>query len=493
MAVLDQLPVSGSLTFDDMADTYGVARTAYFDTMYKSGKINLFSLKKPTDMPGLFVSDPDGIDGDRSLICPLWDGSSSPQSWIYRRPSGGESSPYRGEDSRGYYRMARPFATSGRTAAISFQWSVRSPRLVFTFERPTHAGNLQAGHVRQHGSLLSEWYWCVLLRNAGSVKAPGTLIGIAGSYNEFNGLTAYAKLGESDGNRIELPLSADQVDGFNGGEALFFLARIDTAAIQGRIMTDTAVQNAAANATKISVWFGTDPATGENWLNLVPLKLTRSSGNILMDQTGYSAPYYETYVSAGGYAAEEVAAAAYSDVYGMIYSVNATYTEGRFGLSVRVPANPLPSARSATVIVYPKRYASAAAGGNWTAIPEVDKAFFTITQAADTSASIRFADTSGTTIAGTLRLSARETQQIKVVPSNSNMAWKATLRGDAAITATVDGTSLSGTESIAFYGTKTLNISAGKALAGSDMSAVLTVAADNASASLTITVESDLM
>lgn len=174
MAVQDTLP-STNLGFTDMADTYGVARTADLGTMYKSGAANMFSRRKPIDQPGIDVADPTGVDGDMSLEIPLWTGtmSSTPPAWTYRRPSGGESSPYRGRDSAGHYRLARAFVTSGKVGTIVFEWSIRNsgngtygPIMTLEFTRPVNSSNLQASQIKQHGSYLSEWYWCVLLRSA---------------------------------------------------------------------------------------------------------------------------------------------------------------------------------------------------------------------------------------------------------------------------------------------------------------------------------------
>lgn len=384
MAVQDTLPTT-NLGFTDMADTYGVARTADLGTMYKVGNINMFSLKKPTDMPGLFVSDPTGIDNDRSLTIPLWTDmtNSNPGAWSYRRPSGGESSPYRGRDSAGHYRLARAFVTSGKVGTIVFEWSIRNsgngtygPILTLEFTRPANAGNLQPNQIKQHGAYLSEWYWCVLLRSADKSKS---YMFVAGEI-QLNGLTAYSKLG-GGGSKIMASLTAEMVDELNGGDAVFFLW-LPSSDIGG--LTFDAIQSLKGSGKMVGVYAGRDPGTGDVWLNPVPLSLTRLSGNVLMTQDSFSAAWTTGSISVGGYAAFAVKMAITGGDSSLVNSAamnwDTVYTpEGvsrNFDARIQTVENPNMRSRSVTITVFRSVYPSAALA------PADDKTTFTIVQAA---------------------------------------------------------------------------------------------------------------
>ena len=381
MAVKDTLP-STNLGFTDMADTYGVARTADLGTMYKAGNINMFSLKKPTDMPGLFVSDPTGIDGDRSLVIPLWtDFNGTPGAWSYRRPKGGESSPYRGGDSAGYYRLARAFVTSGKVGSIVFRWSIRTmgdgsagPILTLQFTSITNAANLQPKHVKQHGTFLSEWYWSVLFRSADKLSS---YLFVAGEI-QLNGLTAYTKLG-GGGNKIMAALTAGMVDELNGGDAVFFLW-LPSSNIQG--LTFDALQGLKGSGKMVGVYSGRDPGTGDVWINPVSLSLTRASGNVMMTDNSYNAAWSTGSLTVGGYAAFPVKLAITGGDSSLINSANmnwnTVYTpQGgtmSFDATIQTVENPNTRSRSVTLTAYRATYPSASLA------PADDKATFTIVQ-----------------------------------------------------------------------------------------------------------------
>ena len=383
MAVKDILPNSG-LGFTDMADTYGVARTADLGTMYRNGNINMFSIKKPTDMPGLFVEDPTGIDGDRSLVCPLWTDMNNtvPGSWSYRRPSGGEASPYRGGDSAGYYRLARPFVTSGKIGGITFEWSIQTagngaygPIMTLTFTRPTHPNNLREHHVKQHGEYLSQWYWSVLLKG----RSGASYLFVAGE-TELSGRVAYRKLGEGNGHRIEASLTAEMADDLNGGQAVFFLWLPDRDII-GLPFED--IQSLKGSGKMIGVYAGRDPGTGDMWINPAPLTVTRRSGNVMM--TGdLNVGYNSVGTTIHGYAAFPVKIGITGGDSSMVHSSNmdwnAIYTpEGinkYFSAYIQLVENPYQHSRSVTLTTYKAVYPSAAVA------PPLDKATITITQAA---------------------------------------------------------------------------------------------------------------
>lgn len=384
MAIQEQLPAS-KLSFDDMADTYGVARSADLGTMYRAGNIDMFSLRKPTDQPGLFTDDPTGIDNDRSLVCPLWTDMNHtlPQTWSYRRPTGGENSPYRGGDSAGYYRLARAFVTSGKVGTVTFEWSIRpsgngtfGPMLVLTFNRPTHPGNLQAEHVKQHGVFLSEWYWSVLLKG----RSGAGYLFVAGE-TELSGRVAYATLGNG-GNRIEASLTAEMADDLNGGQAVFFLW-LPSRSIGG--LTFEQLQQRIGEGTKIGVYAGRDPGTGEVWLNPVPLSVSRRTGNIMMLPASVDVRYNAPSAAAAGYAAYPVKIAITGGDSSVIWSDRmdweAAYTPDgvskAFSADLQLVENPSRRSRSVTVTIYKSSYPSEAVH----TVPADDKATITITQA----------------------------------------------------------------------------------------------------------------
>ena len=384
MAVQDTLP-STNLGFTDMADTYGVARTADLGTMYKSGATNMFSRRKPIDQPGIDVSDPTGVDGDMSLTIPLWTDmlNTNPGAWTYRRPTGGDSSPYRGRDSAGHYRLARAFVTSGKVGTIAFEWSIKTmgdgssgPILTLEFTRPANAGNLQANQIKQHGSYLSEWYWCVLLRSADKMTS---YMFVAGEI-QLNGLTAYSKLG-GGGSKIMASLTAEMVDNLKGGDAVFFLW-LPSSDIGG--LTFDAIQSLKGSGKMVGVYAGRDPGTGDVWLNPVPLSLTRLSGNVLMTQDSFSAAWTTGSISVGGYAAFAVKMAITGGDSSLVNSAamnwDTVYTpEGvsrNFDARIQTVENPNMRSRSVTITVFRATYPSAALA------PADDKTTFTIVQAA---------------------------------------------------------------------------------------------------------------
>lgn len=386
MAIKDQLPDISSLTFTDMADTYGVARTADLGAMYKNGNVNMFSRMKPTDQPDLFVDEPTGIDSDRSLVIPLWTDMNNlqPPAWSYRRPSGGATSPYRGGDSAGYYRLARAFVTSGHVGSIFFEWSIRGsgngtygPTLTLSFTPPAHAGNLQAGHVKQHGEYLSQWYWSVKLKG----KEKNYLF-VAGE-QQLNGLTAYARLGEGNGNRIQASLTAQMADDLKEGKAVFFLW-LPNRDIGG--LTFDALQQLLGSGKMVGVYAGRDPGTGDVWINPVSLAVTRRTGNVLASPDAMTVKYDQLATTVGGYAAHPVKMAVLSDSGGMIHSANMdwdqVYTpEGlnkSFAANLQFVRNPTRRQRTATVLFYKSTYPSAAIA----TIPADDKATLALTQEA---------------------------------------------------------------------------------------------------------------
>lgn len=382
MAIKDILPTS-NLTLTDMADTYGVASNE-LGTITKSAP-NMFSLRKPQSCPGLFVKDPTGIDEDHSLVCPLWPSTNNsyPESWSYRRPVGGEESPFRGGDSAGYYRLARPFVTSGKVAGINYEWSLRysdsetsGRNLTLTFTRPTHAGNLRENHVKQHGEYLSKWYWSVLFKG----KSGQSYLFVAGELQP-NGITAYARLGEGGGNSITAPFTADMVDELNGGQAIFFLWLPDRS-IQG--MTNASLQGLIGSGKMIGVYAGVDLGSGDNWINPVPLNATRSSGNVMTDPVTVNVSYNSLNVTIYGYAAYPVKLAITGGDSSVIWNDqmdwNTVYTPdviyGYFSVNIPLIENPYLHSRSVTLTAYEATYQSEAIGS----IPALDKATVSIVQ-----------------------------------------------------------------------------------------------------------------
>lgn len=384
MAIKDQLPAS-NLGFTDMADTYGVARTADLGAMYKNGNVNMFSRMKPTDQPDLFVDEAAGIDSDRSLVIPLWTDMNNlqPPAWSYRRPSGGATSPYRGGDSAGYYRLARAFVTSGYVGSIAFEWSIRAsgngtygPTLTLSFTPPAHAGNLQAGHVKQHGEYLSRWYWSVMLKG----KKQNYLF-VAGE-PQLNGLISYRRLGDGNGNVIHASLTAQMADDLKEGTAVFFLW-LPNRDIGG--LTFDALQQLLGSGKKVGVYAGRDPGTGDVWINPVPLAVSRRTGNVLASPDEMTVNYDQVSTSVGGYAAYPVKVAVLSGngvVHSAAMNPEEVYTPDgiNFSFSISIPLVPNDSRRTrqATLVVFRSVYPSAAIA----AIPADDKATIEITQRA---------------------------------------------------------------------------------------------------------------
>lgn len=384
MAIKDILP-SANLTLTDMADTFGVASNE-LGTITKSAP-NMFSLRKPQSCPGIFLDNPTGIDDDHSLVCPLWvdTNNTMPGEWSYRRPKGGESSPFRGGDSAGYYRLARPFVTSGKIAGINYQWSLRQSQsetsgrnLTLTFTRPTHAANLRENHVKQHGEFLSKWYWSVLLKG----PSGKSYLYVAGELQN-DGITAYSRLGEGGGNSIIAPFTADMCDELNGGMAIFFLW-LPGRSIQG--MSNADLQGLLGSGKMIGVYSGRDLATGDVWINPVPLKVTRSSGNVIMDPTTVNVAYDAFNVTVWGYAAYPVKIAITggdsSVIWGDQMDWDAVYIPdviyGNFSVNIPIIENPYMNPKSVTLTAYKATYNPAAIGS----IPAIDKATMSIVQAA---------------------------------------------------------------------------------------------------------------
>lgn len=382
MAVKDILP-SSSLSFTDMADTYGVASNE-LGTITRSAP-DMFSLRKPQSCPGLFVSNPTGIDDDHSLVCPLWTdlNNTLPGEWSYRRPAGGEASPFRGGDSAGYYRLARPFVTSGKVAGISYAWSLRQSQsetsgrnLTLTFSRPTHPNNLREHHVKQHGAFLSQWYFSVLLKG----KSGQNYLFVAGELQN-NGIVAYARLGEGNGNSITVPFTAEMCDDLNGGRAIFCLW-LPNRSIQG--MSNADLQGLLGTGNMIGVFTGRDCGTGDVWINPVPLAITRASGNVMMDPASMSVNHDSVGTTAWGYASYPVKLAITggdsSVVYGSNMNWDQVYTpdaiNGSFSAHIQLVANPSRYPRSVTLTAYKATYNAAAIGS----VPALDKATVTIVQ-----------------------------------------------------------------------------------------------------------------
>lgn len=382
MAIKDTLPTS-NLTFNDMADTFGMPRTADLGSMYKNGTINMFSLRKPTRQEGYFVTDPTGEDHDMSLEIPLWtDMNENPPAWRYKRPTGYILSPYRGGDAAGYYRLARAFVTSGKVGQISFKWSLQtagdgssSPILNISFTRPAGVGNLQPEHVKQHGEYLSNWYWCVLLKSSDNQSR---YLFVAGNIQPENGITNYQTLGQG-GNTIQASLTADIVDALNGGTATFFLW-LPAQSIQG--LSFDQIQLLIGSGKMVGVYSGVDPGSGDVWLNPVLLSLSRITGNVYIPDD-VSIPYDRLVAPVNGYAAFPVKAKVTSGDSSMIdantdwdtqYSPNPIAKN--FTANIQTVENPRMASRSVTITFYDATYGSQAVSS----VPELNKDTVIITQ-----------------------------------------------------------------------------------------------------------------
>lgn len=114
--------ITAPVSVDDVADCLGMNRSSTLADLCKSSKINVWAKYKPTDYNAAFTDNwSKGKDGNYGLNITVdnrvssWNALvaeySKPNngySNIYKRPSGGATSPYRLGDFRGYNHKAKP-------------------------------------------------------------------------------------------------------------------------------------------------------------------------------------------------------------------------------------------------------------------------------------------------------------------------------------------------------------------------------------------------
>lgn len=114
--------ITAPVSVDDVADCLGMTRSSTLADLCTSSKINVWAKYKPTDYNAAFPDNwSKGKDGNYGLNITVdnrvssWNAlvaeyskANNGYSNIYKRPSGGATSPYRLGDFRGYNHKAKP-------------------------------------------------------------------------------------------------------------------------------------------------------------------------------------------------------------------------------------------------------------------------------------------------------------------------------------------------------------------------------------------------
>lgn len=114
--------ITAPVSVDDVADCLGMTRSSTLADLCTSSKINVWAKYKPTDYNAAFADDwSKGKDGNYGLnitvdnrvsswsaLVAEYSKANNGYSNIYKRPSGGASSPFRLGDFRGYNHNAKP-------------------------------------------------------------------------------------------------------------------------------------------------------------------------------------------------------------------------------------------------------------------------------------------------------------------------------------------------------------------------------------------------
>lgn len=114
--------ITAPVSVDDVADCLGMNRSSTLADLCKSSKINVWAKYKPTDYNAAFSDNwSKGKDGNYGLnitvdnrvsswsaLVAEYSKANNGYSNIYKRPSGGATSPYRLGDFRGYNHKAKP-------------------------------------------------------------------------------------------------------------------------------------------------------------------------------------------------------------------------------------------------------------------------------------------------------------------------------------------------------------------------------------------------
>ena len=114
--------ITAPVSVDDVADCLGMNRSSTLADLCTSSKINVWAKYKPTDYNAAFADDwykgkggnyglnitVDNRVSSWSALVAEYSKANNGYSNIYKRPSGGASSPYRLGDFRGYNHKAKP-------------------------------------------------------------------------------------------------------------------------------------------------------------------------------------------------------------------------------------------------------------------------------------------------------------------------------------------------------------------------------------------------
>ena len=114
--------ITAPVSVDDVADCLGMNRSSTLAALCTSAKINVWAKYKPTDYNAAFSDNwSKGKDGNYGLnitvdnrvsswsaLVAEYSNANNGYSNIYKRPSGGATSPYRLGDFRGYNHKAKP-------------------------------------------------------------------------------------------------------------------------------------------------------------------------------------------------------------------------------------------------------------------------------------------------------------------------------------------------------------------------------------------------
>ena len=126
--------ITAPVSVDDVADCLGMTRSSTLADLCTSSKINVWAKYKPTDYNAAFSDNwSKGKDGNYGLnitvdnrvsswsaLVAEYSKANNGYSNIYKRPSGGATSPYRLGDFRGYNHKAKP-EISDYLAATNYQ------------------------------------------------------------------------------------------------------------------------------------------------------------------------------------------------------------------------------------------------------------------------------------------------------------------------------------------------------------------------------------
>ena len=114
--------ITAPVSVDDVADCLGMNRSSTLADLCTSSRINVWAKYKPTDYNAAFSDNwSKGKDGNYGLnittdnrvsswsaLVAEYSKANNGYSNIYKRPSGGATSPYRLGDFRGYNHKAKP-------------------------------------------------------------------------------------------------------------------------------------------------------------------------------------------------------------------------------------------------------------------------------------------------------------------------------------------------------------------------------------------------